>query len=66
MTDREFAEALVERARQEIDKAARDLRAPHSEDGRMAPHVALSKIAKLELLAERLTALANLAKVELR
>jgi len=66
VTDRDFAEVLVERARQEIDKALRDLRPPASHDGRMAPHVALEKLAKLEIFAENLNAIANLAKVERR
>lgn len=63
MTDREFADVLVQKARSVLDEAIRDLRSPQSEDGKTAPHVAYEKLQKLDRAANRLLVLAELARV---
>lgn len=63
MTDRDFYDVLVVRAREIVRKVSSTLAEPISSDGKAAPHVAKERLRNLRSLAKQLEALANTAEV---
>jgi hypothetical protein len=63
VSDREFFDILRKRAERLCRDALHSLDASKTPDGKMAPHVAKDRVEKLAVLAEKLSAMAQLAKV---
>lgn len=62
MTEREFADSLRLKALDVLETTARKVRGVHqTEDGAMAPHVALDTVRQLKATAQKLDALAQVA-----
>lgn len=66
MSDREFADALYNRARQVLQASVREFGVPESHDGKCAPHVAFDRVAKLDKVCVQLSALAATARASLK
>ena len=62
MGDRDFYDALRIKAHSLALKAARQLDADGTSDGKMAPHVARDEIMKLRRLAKQMNAMADLVE----
>jgi hypothetical protein len=57
MNNRDYLEVLLDRARTIVGQMERELRAPKSDDGKFAPHVAQERIRNVAKLGAKLKAL---------